>query len=199
MSMDRIREAVIEEAEEKAQKIESEARARCEERLEQGKEQIEQEFQQKFEEQRQKIERTCERRLIQERSKHNLALLEKRNEILDRLFEQAAERIFKLPEDEYRELIGSWIAEIPGDTSGTVICHTDDAERIRPLIDDLNAGRNENTQLEVEEGERPERGGVIFRTGKFEIDMSVERRINDLRDELAPTIAQKVFPDGLKV
>lgn len=199
MSMERIREAIIEEAEEKAREIESEARQRCEERLQRGKEDMEQEFQNKFKQERAKIERKCERRVIQERSQHNLALLEHRNEILDQLFEKATQQISNLPADEYQDLLAKWINEVPEDTSGTIVCHTDDVDRIRPLVDDLNASRSEDAQLDLKEADHPKHGGVIFQTGKFEIDMSVKTRINTLREELAPVIAEKVFPGGLKV
>lgn len=199
MSMDRIKGAIIEEAEEKAREIKSEARARCEERLQQGKEEMEERLKGKFERAREKVKRDCERRVIQARSQHNLALLQQRNEILDQLFEEAAQRVFNLSDDEYRALLAKWMDEIPNDTSGTLICHTDDSGRIRPLVDDVNAERPEGAQLELEEANQPERGGVIFKGDTFEIDMSVDTRINELREKLAPVIAEDVFPGDLKV
>ncbi|MFW6457335.1 MAG: V-type ATP synthase subunit E [Planctomycetota bacterium] len=199
MSMERIKEAIIDEAEEKAREIESEARARCEKRLQQGKEEMEEKLQSKFEQGRQKVERETERRIIQERSQHNLKLLQRRNEILNQLFEEAARQIFRLPDDEYRELLAKWMGEIPDDASGTVICHADDAGRIRPLVDDMNGKRPENAQLQLREADHPEQGGVIFQGETFEIDMSVRTRVNELREEMAPVIADRIFPGNLKV
>lgn len=199
MTVERIREAIISEAREEAEQIESEARSRREKRLEEAKQKLEEEFQHRFEEARRKVERRCERRVLQKRSERNLDLLRKRNQILDDLFDRAADQVRQLPDEQYRDLIASWMEEVPADLSGQVICHEEEEERIRPMVESLNEDRDEGATLELVPGDRPEGGGVIFHTEKYEIDMSVGTRVADLRDRLAPEVAEMVFPENISV
>lgn len=199
MTVERIREAVLSEAREEAEEIDSEARSRQQERLESAKQELEEEFQERFEEARRETERRCERRVLQKRAEHNLALLRKRNAILDDLFDRAADQIRQMPDEQYRELIAGWMQEVPSDTPGRLLCNEEDEERLRPLIQQINDEREAEAALELVPGDRPEEGGVIFSTEKFEVDMSVETRITDLRERLAPEVAQQVFPEDLSL
>jgi len=193
MSVERIREVILAEARGEADSIESEARRRHDERLEAARKQIEQEFQRRFEQAERRARQDSERRVLHRRSEHNLALLQQRNTILDDLFRQAGEQLRDLPDEQYRELIGAWMEEIPPDAAGQVFCHRRDEGRLRPLLDGLNGSRGADARLDLQPGDGPETGGVIFRAEKFEIDLSVDTRLASLREELAPEIARRVF------
>ncbi|MFW5915359.1 MAG: V-type ATP synthase subunit E [Planctomycetota bacterium] len=199
MTVERIREAIIGEAEEEARRIESEAEERCEKRLQKAEQALKEEFEERFEAARAQRERECERRVIQKRSEYNLQLLNKRNRILDDLFHRAAQSMADMSDEAYRDLMERWMEEVPEDAAGSVVCNEDDEDRIRPLVDKMNETRGDDAQLELEPGDRPDRGGVIFRAESFEIDMSIDTRLADLRDRLAPEVARRIFPEDVTV
>jgi len=193
MSVERIREAILKEARAEAARIEAEARARHNERIEAAKRSLEQEFQQRFESGRQRAERETERELARRRSEHSMDLLARRNAILDRLFQDAGRCLAEAPDEQYRTVVQAWMKEVPAGVAGEVLCNERDAARLRPLIDDLNAARDPDAKLRLVPGDRPHRGGVIFRTEKFEIDLSLDARLGRLREDLAPEVARMLF------
>ena len=194
MSVERIRKAILAEAREETEKIEAEARARRQKRMESARKALEEEYRRLFEQARQKAEQEAEGEVMRTRARHRLALLEKRNAILDDLFKTTAEKLAALPDEEYRAIVGNWMQQLPADTPGEVACNKRDAERLGPLIEKLNSERSGDAQLKVMPGDRPSLGGVIFRTEKFEMDLSLDSRLKRLREELTPEVAEIIFP-----
>ncbi|MFP4028757.1 MAG: V-type ATP synthase subunit E [Candidatus Brocadiia bacterium] len=199
MTVERIREAVLSEAREEAEEIVREAQELHDSRLESKKKEIDRELEGRYEQKGRRAEQEQERRVMNRRSEHNLKLLQMRNSILDDLFKRAGQRVAELPDDQYRELLAEWMDEIPGGTEGKVLCREKDADRVRPLIDELNQERETDAQLELVPGDDPELGGVIFQTEKLEVDLSVKSRVNSLQEELAPEIAAEIFPEDISV
>ncbi|MBS3761840.1 MAG: hypothetical protein KGZ25_00930 [Planctomycetes bacterium] len=199
MTVERIREAVLSEAREEAEEIVREAQELHDSRLESKKKEIDRELEGRYEQKGRRAEQEQERRVMNRRSEHNLKLLQMRNSILDDLFKRAGQRVAELPDDQYRELLAEWMDEIPGGTEGKVLCREKDADRVRPLIDELNQEREADAQLELVPGDDPELGGVIFQTEKLEVDLSVKSRVNSLQEELAPEIAAEIFPEDISV
>lgn len=199
MAVERIRQAILSEAREDAEKVLAEAQARHDERLEAVRKALDDEFAQRFERGRQDAEQESQRLLMRKRAEHNLALLRRRNELLDELFRQAAERFAALPDEEYRKAVAAWTSQAPRDQAGEALCAARDVERLAPLLEELNRSREASAQLELVPGDRPALGGVVFRTEKFEIDVSLDTRIAALREELAPEAADILFPPDLTV
>ncbi len=195
MSLDHIRNAVRQKAQQEAEGIEAEARRDAEQRIDAARRTIEAEFARRLEADRQAAEQAAQRDVIQRRSEHNLALLRKRNAILDDVLARAARRVAELPEDEYRAVVGRWMKDrIPPETGGVVLCSRRDMERLRPVVDALNAGRPAGARLEMAEHEKPPAAGVVLRASQFEVDLSVEVMTEQLRETLAPELSRILFP-----
>ena len=199
MSVQRIREAILTEARQEADKIVADAQARLDEQIQTAARKLDEEFKRRFGRGRQDAEQESRHQIMRVRARHNQALLRRRNEILDDLFRQAAERIAGQPDEQYRELAGAWLQQLPQDTAGELLCAARDADRLAPLVEELNRSRGPDAQLTLTPGDRPELGGVVFRAERFEIDLSVDTRIAHLREELAPEVAAALFPPDVAV
>ena len=199
MSLEHIKQAIMAEAKAEAEKIEAEARSRCETKVEAGRAEIEGEFARREERSRLLAQQESHRRVMERRSRHNLALLQRRNAILDDLCRQAAERVTNLPDEEYSTVIEGWMKELPQDVGGEVLCNERDQVRLAPVVERLNASRPPHASLRLARHEEAFLGGVVFRTGKFEMDLSLDARVRRLREELAPQMSQTVFPDEVTV
>lgn len=195
MTVERIRQAILDEARAEAEKIEAEARAGHDGELEAARRRLDQEFEQRFELGRQAAELDAHQRLMLARSRHNLALLQRRNTILNDLFKGGGDWVAGLDDGEYRALIAGWMGEVPDGYGGEVLCNERDAARLAPLVEELNRARPPGAQFILVPGERPALGGVIFRAEKFEVDLSLDSRLARLREDLAPEVAQMVFPE----
>lgn len=199
MPLDHTREVILAEARAEAERILKTAQARRQEKLENAREALEDEFARRCERARHEAQQHAQRRIIARRAKHNLELLARRNEILDDLFAQAAQKLATLPDGEYRTVVQGWMRAIPDDVGGTVLCNERDEERLAPLVAELNEGRSEEAKLQLARHPAPLRGGVLFQTATYEIDLSLDARVARLREVLAPEVARAVFPDEVTV
>ncbi len=193
--MERIKKTIIGEAEEEARQIESRAREEKEENLRRGRREIEERMQQRLEETGKELERDARRRLMQQRSKHNLQLLEKRNEILRSIFEKAAEHLKELDDDDYREMLNRWAGQLPADAPGEMLCNSEEIDRLEPLVKTINEDRDGGAEVSLTPDDTVE-SGLVFRSPEFEVDMTIRTKLNELREELTPEVARMVFPDS---
>ena len=194
MSLDHTREVILAEARAEAEGILKTAQAHRQEKLENAREALEDEFARRRERARHEAQQQAQRRIIARRAKHNLDLLARRNEILDDLFARA-----DLPDEEYRTVVGRWMQAIPDDIGGTVLCNERDEERLAPLVAELNEGRSEEAKLRLAQHPGLLRGGVRFQRATYEIALSLDARLERLRQALAPEVARAVFPDEVTV
>jgi len=199
MTVERIRQAILSEAHQEADKAVGDAQQRHQLRLQGATRALEEEFERRFAHARQEEERESRHKVMAVRARHNLELLGRRNAILDDLFRKAAEQLRGLPDEKYRALLKAWAAQFPQDQGGRVLCRHDEGDRLAPLIEELNAGRPAGARIELTPGERPALGGLIYCADKFEIDLSFDTRLERLRQELAPQVAAIVFPSDLSL
>lgn len=196
MSVERIKNTIIGEAEEEACKIKKEAEAKRDERLEKSQHKIEGEFKQKLENAREEMDQESERKIIQKRSKHNLELLKKRNEILNSVFEEAYKQLKSLDDAAYQSMLAAWAEQIPEGVAGKIFCNSSDIDRIKPLVMDINKNKDVDIGLDVDDEID---GGIVFRSENFEIDMTVRSKMHESREELAPEVASMLFPEDIKI
>ena len=199
MSLEYIRDAILADARAEAGRIEATARANRQERLEAARKSLDAEFARRLDRARRDAEQEARRRLMVRRSEHNLKLLKRRNEILDEVFEEAAGRFCDLPDEDYRSTVAVWMKELPADAGGEVLCSERDTERLAPLIEELNASRGPQARLKLVRHSEPLRGGVLFRAERFELDLSLDARLAQLREALAPEVAAVTFTGDLTV
>ena len=199
MSLDHIRQTVLAEARAEGERILATAREHKQQRLDSARESLDAEFVRRREQAEHEQRQQADRQVVARRAEHNLALLKRRNDILDELFNRAAECLADLPDEEYAAVVGEWMQALPDDVGGTVLCNERDQERLAGLVARLNERRPEGARLRMAEYWGPLRGGVLFQTDNYEIDLSLDSRLKRLRETLAPDVARLVFPDEVTV
>ncbi|NLW51247.1 MAG: hypothetical protein GXY85_10490 [Candidatus Brocadiaceae bacterium] len=199
MSLDHIRETILAEARAEAERILATAEEHKRQRLEAAREALTMEFERRRSRAEHELRQRADREIVARRAEHNLALLKQRNEMLNSLFDRAAERLAALPDDDYCAVVGRWMESLPADVGGRVLCNERDAERLAPLVERMNEHRAADARLRLERHDGPLSGGVLFRAGRFEIDLSIESRLRRLRETLAPEVAELLFPQQVTV
>ncbi len=198
MSVERIKNTIIGEAEAEAEKLVEQAQSEKEDKLTKGRSKIDSDFQRRFEQAEKKLKQEAERKVMQKRSQHNLELLKKRNELLNSVFEKAAEHLTNLDDEAYRNMLSEWAQQLPDGIQGEILCNSSDAERLMPLVKDLNKDRDKDAELTLVEDTEVV-SGMVFRSQNFELDMTVRSKLNEMREELTPEVAAIIFPPSVKV
>jgi len=193
MSLDRIRQAIIAEATAEAQQIEADARRRHEQALESARQALRDEFAGRLARAKEDAEQESYRQVMRRRAEHNLSLLKQRNAILDDLFGQAARRLADLPDEEYHAVMQAWMKKLPDETGGEVLCNERDVKRLAPLVSKLNESRLPEVRLKIGRHPEPILGGVLFRAEKFELVLTIEARLAQAREALAPEVSATIF------
>lgn len=137
--------------------------------------QLEQEFRARIElETRQALERARSRARLDARKE----LLRARWQVLEEVFEQARARLLEDP--EYPGLLES-LARRHAGKDGLVRVSAQDLERL-------------GGKLGAKTGTADITGGLVVEQGRRFLDFSVEESLGAIRDELAPKLAQRLFP-----
>ena len=194
MSLDKIRDAVINKAQKEKEEIIARAKAVSEldvlaarkaimEGIERRLGGIEAEFREEIKRQTASLNR-----------EHRLRLLEMKNRIIDDIFIRAIDKVINLPDDKYLAWMERRFLKIDRKLPGKLCVNARDLKRIDHLfMDRINSGRQEGSRIDLNQDPIDIKGGFVFRTNKFEIDQTLDTIMVDLERELAPMIAKELF------
>ncbi len=120
--------------------------------------------------------------------------LQKKQEIVQKAFDQALGELTSLPEDEYRALLIRLASAAAQDGAQLIFSAKDRAQYGAAVA----AGVNENLKAKgaavtVADETRQIPGGVIVRNGRVEINCAFDTLLGDQREELAADIAKILF------
>ena len=177
---------VISEAESDAEKIRKEYSAEAAEL----KERLEALARARAEEERRRL-------LVNEELMLRKALLEKKWEILDALYSEAAKNIQSLDRDEYLELMRSMIIKRAISFEEKIIVPKEQKKIFgKEFLDSLNrsgGGKKGSFSLSDEPGDFS--WGVVLEEGRRRIDLTLEVLIAQLRDRIESDITAALFAD----
>lgn len=194
--MDRIQEAILESAQAEAARIIRAAEMQVEEwkaaQLEEAKEEAEQQYRMRT----RAIEEGLARQVTQSRGASGKQLLERRNAVLNSVFDKARTAILALPSSEYGKSMRRWLESCLEDASGKVRVHPSEAALFSAMLQEMNKSRSASAQLAMDEAHPlPERGGFIFVGEGFEVDQTLDKVLEGVRHELSPSIAASLFTE----
>jgi V/A-type H+-transporting ATPase subunit E len=180
------------DAEEEARKIVEQARAEAEGIATDGRK--------RAGAQREKLEGAARQRADEERNRIvTLARLAARRDVLtekqriiDRVFEETRQGILKMGREEYQRLIASFLKSTaePGDAEVIL----DPAEtRIDQAFLDRVAGEIGNCSFRMSGERRPMGGGFVLKSGRTEMNRTLETIIRDARERLESRVAGTLF------
>jgi vacuolar-type H+-ATPase subunit E/Vma4 len=188
MSLKRIKETILSDAKKEAEGIIEDAKERFQEKIIREKSKIEEGLREKYTRLGKKLEEEKNRELIQRRTNYKMELLNIKNNIIEEVFEKAADK-FIMSED-YVRTMERWLKNI--DSPGHILVNTRDS---RWFNSEFISKTSNKDNLVVDKKNIDIKGGFILKTARFEIDHTLDSILDNLRTELTPLIAKKLFSE----
>ena len=187
MSIERIRNYIIENARKEAEQIIKTAVEQFRNETESARLSLEKKYQEMLQSDEKRLREDMKRLLGKFKSDCKMELLEVKNKVIDSVLESAISRIQSLPDDEYLALIGKWLAKATDNLEGELFVSVADLKRIPSnFIDDLNRSRKAKVCLSKIAVDV--KGGFILKTRNYEIDYTLDTVVKNLRTALIPKL-----------
>jgi V/A-type H+-transporting ATPase subunit E len=187
MSVERIRNYIIENAQKEAEQIIKTAEEQFCNETESARLSLEKKYQEMLQADEKRLSEDMKRFLGKFKSDCKMELLEVKNKVIDSVLDRAISRIQSLPDNDYLTLMGKWLAKVPDNLEGELSLNTRDLKRItNAFIDDINKGRKAGISLNTTAIDI--KGGFIVKTKHYEIDYALDTIVKNLRTTLIPEL-----------
>ncbi|HEV57267.1 MAG TPA: hypothetical protein ENN87_07185 [Phycisphaerales bacterium] len=135
------------------------------------------------------------RMLAAARMENRKAELTAKVELLNEVFEKAAERLAALEDDEYRDFMADLMARAVETGDEKIIVGRDetriDDRVIKAVNRQLGPGFKGNLQLASDRADI--RGGFILRRGKIQTNVSIDVLVGQTREDMEPEVVAMLF------
>ena len=190
MPVDKIIERIKEDVDRKVENIVE----REKEKAEEAKQEIEREKNRKLDEIRKKREReikTMKNRILsQAKLKRQKKKLSVREEMMERAFDEAKNRLKEMSPGEYedylRQAIGKAADVLEGDV--TILCNSEGEEKVKELAEKIKPSLKVKSELETI-------GGIKAESEGSRIDFTFEANLERKKKEIRKEIADILFPE----
>jgi V/A-type H+-transporting ATPase subunit E len=124
-------------------------------------------------------------------------LLAEKRKILDEVFEQAQNRLKKLPDAEFRKLMTKLMLDAVEAGDEEVIVDKNEARIDDKFISQINQqlGPEKKGKLKLSSERENLGAGFILKRGKIKVNASIEVLLNQARKELEIELAKELFGD----
>lgn len=195
----RIKEKILEEAREEKGNILQNAQVEAKSILDKYEQKAE-ELQQGIIERAKKTAEEKSRRIL------SMAQLESRKDflqakqhIIDRVFEKAKDKLQKMPDKDYQNLIGEMLIKSAITGKEEIIISDDDKKRITQdlvaMVNDALKKQGKSGELKLSSKTRPMIGGFVLKSNNLEVNNTFDSLINMEREELETQIAKILFEE----
>jgi V/A-type H+-transporting ATPase subunit E len=197
MPLEKLIERILREAEEKAERIRSEARTRRTEMISEADREAEEQYLRKVNAARRSWDEEKKQRVTMAALEARKSILEQKQEMIREVFDRALEAMREMQEDRYMDLIIGFLLGMIEDGGGELVLSPHDRERIgEEVILKANAaferaGKRGRITLSSETWDIS--AGFVLQTDGIEINNSVEALISSKREELEPQVARMLF------
>jgi len=118
--------------------------------------------------------------------------------ILDEVFAQGRDKLRKLPDDEYRELMARLMLAAAETGAEQVIADKNDPRVDQKLIDEVNRKLKDGRkgELTLSEEKRDFGGGFLLQRGKVRTNVSIDVLVEQAREDLEIELAKDLFGKG---
>lgn len=187
MSIERIRNYIIENAQKEAEQIIKTAEEQFRNETESARLSLEKEYQEMLQADEKHFRENMKRFLGKFKSDYKMELLEVKNKVIDSVLDRAISRIQSLPDNDYLTLMGRWLTNIADHLEGELSLNIRDLKKItNTFIDDINKGRKARISLSTTAMDI--KGGFIIKTKHYEIDYTLDTVVKNLRKTLIPKL-----------
>lgn len=193
MSLEKIRETVIEASEAKAREIKSSAEKQAREKLETQKEYLRRDLEHQFETRLRQMEDEFSRKMALLEGNIAKELLQAKNKAVRAIFDRARDTVLSWDPEKYARSMTTFLAKITADRKGLVRIHHDDKKIFTDILREINRGRDESIRLELDETHfLRDRGGFIFASSDFEVDATLATIFEDLERSILPEFSREL-------
>ncbi len=187
MSLERIRNYIIENAQKEAEHIIRAAEEQLHTQVEAAKHSLEKHYQEMLRDEERRLLEDLKKTINTLKRDYRMKLLEIKNHVIDRVLMKAVSRIQLLPDHDYLALLGKWLAGIPEHLEGELCVNTVDLKRMtHAFIDGINKERKAKITLSATAVDV--KGGFILKTEHYEIDCTLDTLIKNLRGVIVPEL-----------
>jgi len=191
--MDRIRRHILNRARDEALCLVRAAKEEADRRVAAARERIARDLDGRLNQMKAELEGHHQQALDRLAFEHRLEALRRKREIIDEVFDCALARFMETP--RYREWLESRLADV-ADLTGEVLC----AERDRALCQAAlkrfaDEGKTGLTLAKGPDGVggKSVAGGIVVRAERFDLDLSLESALGDLRAQVMPEFSALAF------
>ena len=193
MTLERIKAHILEQAKTEAERLLKGTEEGLELKLSRAGVSLREEMERKLAALDQELQEENSRALSRLRAQNHLKLLELKNQIIEAIFQQVLDRLLSLPVKEYLALLEGWLNRLELKERSHLRLSSKDTNRIgQELVKRINSSRKREI-LFLDSETAPIKGGFILRTKRFEIDLSLETFLKQLKEELTPELARELF------
>ena len=114
-----------------------------------------------------------------------------KQEVIAESFDKALDKLLALDESKYMDFINKQLAAFEGQ-SGEILLNSADKKKYGAKLAKLV----EKTAIKVSDDEAKIKGGFILKQGDISINCSMEKLLEDNKEEMMSTIAHQLFPDA---
>ena len=187
MSIERIKNYIIENAQKEAEQLIKTAGEQFRNETESARLSLEKKYQEMLHADEKHLREDMKRYLGKLKSDCKMELLEVKNKVIDSVLERAISRIQSLPDNDYLTLMGKWLTKIPDHLEGELSLNTRDLKRMtNAFIDDINKSRKARIGLNTTAMDI--KSGFIIKTKHYEIDYALDTIVKNLRTTLIPKL-----------
>jgi vacuolar-type H+-ATPase subunit E/Vma4 len=188
LSLQDVEQKVMASAQQEAKQLVEEAEAEAKAELERRSASLRDEHERRVQADRAEVDRDLEREVTTRRAEHAMKILEAKNAALDAVFEQARERILASQGFDYGAWLARQVRQAVEKGEGVLHCNERDRATVEAVLRETGSDR-----VTMAEGHTAMAGGVLLVGPSFDLDLTLESALADLRDEMAVSLAERLF------
>ena len=194
MALDKIQAAVTASARTEADRIVKAAEQAARDRVTRETDVARRQEERRYQAGGRAIEEAASRKVTHARGEASKQVLERRNALLDALFDGAKRQLLAMSGDAYADEMRTRLACAAGGDGGLLRVHRDDRPAMAAMLASFNADRPGAARVTLDEGGAlHERGGFVFVAKSYEVDQTIDTLVQELRHEWAPRLAADLF------
>lgn len=197
MAVNDILKKIKTEAEEAARRVLAGGQSEADGITEEARKRIEVERERLLGRARQRADEERNRIVTMARLSARRELLEEKQRLIDRVFEETRKSVLNMGRDEYRGLIRAFLGDTVEAGGAEVIVDADERRIDQPFLDQVS-GELGRGALTLANDRRAIGGGFILKSGRTETNCTLETILRDARERLEPDVAAILFGAGEK-
>ncbi len=116
--------------------------------------------------------------------------------LMEKAYELALEKLCKMPDAQYKEIVADLLVQASPSGRGTVVFAPDEAKRIGEAAVKLANEKLGGGKLTLSQETREIRGGFILRDDRVEVNGTFETLVRLQKAETAGAVAKILFPEA---